>query len=163
MVEAHERFANELTRAGIEYVVVRPTGCFSDLAAFLSMAQSGRVWMIGSGDTRINPIHGQDLAAFCANATEEYSGVLEVGGPETLTQGEIAETAFRAIDRPPRVSRIPLPAARTGLALFGLVDRNRRDLAKFFVESAALDFVAPAYGSRRLAEHSRALVTGGSG
>jgi len=115
--------------------------------------------MLGSGDTRINPIHGQDLAEFCVNATEGYSGTVDVGGPETLTQREIAEAAFLAIDSTPCVSRIPLSVARTGLALYGLVDPNRRDLAKFFVESAALDFVAPEYGSRLLAEHYRALVT----
>lgn len=158
MVEAHEQFADELSRERIEHVVVRPTGYFSDVGAFLSMAQSGRVWMIGNGDTRINPIHGADLAEFCVTATAEHSGVVEVGGPETLTQREIGKAAFQAIGTPARISRIPIALARVALSLYGLFDRRGRDLAKFFVESAARDFVAPPFGTRRLSDHFDALV-----
>jgi uncharacterized protein YbjT (DUF2867 family) len=118
--------------------------------------------MIGSGNTRMNSIHGADLAEYCVRATADYSGVTSVGGPQTLTQREIAEAAFRAVGIPPRVKEIPLSLARAALAVYGVFNPRRRDLAKFFVESAALDFVAPACGTRLLADHFRRLPAGES-
>jgi hypothetical protein len=49
------------------------------------MARRGRVWLIGSGQSRVNPIHGADLAVACADAIEGADGDIEVGGPETMT------------------------------------------------------------------------------
>ena len=43
---------------------------------------------------RANPIHGEDLAAVCADAVDRSDKELNVGGPETLTQNEMASTAF---------------------------------------------------------------------
>jgi len=62
IVGAHEDFVDELRGSGIEYAVLRPTGYFSDMGEMLEMARRGRVWLIGSGKSRVNPIHGADLA-----------------------------------------------------------------------------------------------------
>ena len=70
IVDAHEAFVDELEASGLAYTVVRPTGYFSDMSEVLEMARKGRVWLIGSGANRVNPIHGADLAVVCADAIE---------------------------------------------------------------------------------------------
>ena len=62
IVKAHEDFVTVLKASGMEYTVVRPTGFFSDMGEYMKMAKKGRVYLIGKGDNRINPIHGADLA-----------------------------------------------------------------------------------------------------
>jgi hypothetical protein len=49
------------------------------------MAKKGRVYLIGDGQSRMNPIHGEDLAHFCVQSLSEVNQSLDVGGPETLT------------------------------------------------------------------------------
>jgi len=74
IVKAHEDFVRDLQDCGLDYAVIRPTGYFSDMAEFLAMAKSGRVYLIGNGENKINPIHGADLAEVCVDAAtnKEY-------------------------------------------------------------------------------------------
>ncbi|MGD9329084.1 MAG: SDR family oxidoreductase, partial [Cyclobacteriaceae bacterium] len=73
MIEAKERFADELISSGIDYAIIRPNGFFSDITEVLNMAREGKVYLIGDGLYKSNPIHGQDLAEFIVdkmNSTE---------------------------------------------------------------------------------------------
>lgn len=158
MVTAHEAFVNELVASGLEYLVVRPTAYFSDMGAILEMARSGRVFLPGTGGNPVNPIHGADLAEFCVGKLlQQGSGSFSVGGPQTLTPEQIAGLAFRELGMRPRITRVPVWTATAALALYRLINRKAADLAKFFVGSGALDFQAPAFGTRRLADHFRAI------
>ena len=105
--------------------VIRPTGFFNDTTAFSEMARRGRVWLIGDDQTHINPFHGADLAQVIAAALSSADTTdRSVGGPDVLTQSEIATAAFDAIGRPIQATGVrsrvvdgpppgrPLPAAR---------------------------------------------------
>ena len=70
IVKAHEDFVEVLQTSGIDYAVLRPTGYFSDMTEFLEMAKKGRVYLIGRGSCRVNPIHGADLAVEFVHALE---------------------------------------------------------------------------------------------
>ncbi len=94
IIDAHEAFVDELRASGIDWAVLRPTGYFSDMGEFFEMAKKGRVWLIGSGGNRVNPIHGADLAVACADALEGNDTEIDVGGPQTLTWDEVAAIAF---------------------------------------------------------------------
>jgi uncharacterized protein YbjT (DUF2867 family) len=107
LVKAHEDFVAELKASRLDYSIVRPTGYFSDLAAFFQMASKGRVYLFGEGARRINPIHGADLAETCVAAMAPGRREVDVGGPETLTHRQIAETAFEALGKPASISHIP--------------------------------------------------------
>jgi uncharacterized protein YbjT (DUF2867 family) len=157
MVRAHEAFVTDLLSSGLNYTVIRPTGYFSDMGAIVDMAKRGRIFLLGNGRNAGNPIHGADLADFCVRKLDEESGAFDVGGPETLTMEEIAVLAFRTVEKPARISRVPLPLASAGVSLYRLVNRKRADLGSFFLRSSSLDFKAPAYGVRRLADHFRRL------
>ena len=112
IVKAKERFVGELRKSGVDYTVIRPNGYFPDMLAFLNMAKSGRVFIFGRGDFRINPISGRDVASRCLDAIDLDDQELSFGGPVTLTHREIAHEAFRALGTRPRVTCVPVFFAR---------------------------------------------------
>jgi uncharacterized protein YbjT (DUF2867 family) len=157
IVDAHEAFVDELAASGMDHTVLRPTGYFSDMGEVLEMARRGRVWLIGSGDSRVNPIHGADLAVCCADATNGDQREIAVGGPETLTWREVASLAFEVLDRPARVSAVPEWLTWAVVRLVRLFNRHQGELLAFFTTMATMDVVAPATGTRTLEAHYRAL------
>ncbi len=161
IVDAHEAFVDELKATGIEYAVLRPTGYFSDLGEVLSMARKGRVWLFGSGEARVNPIHGADLAVSCADAIDgETAGEateIEVGGPETLTWNQVAALAFEVLGRPARISRVPEWLTWPVVRLVRLLNRHQGELLAFFLCLATTDVVAPKAGTHTLEAHFRSI------
>jgi uncharacterized protein YbjT (DUF2867 family) len=157
IVRAHEDFVDELRFSGIEYAVLRPTGYFSDMGEVLEMARRGRVWLIGSGKTRVNPIHGADLAVACADAVEGAGGEIEVGGPETTTWEEVAVLAFDAVGKRAKLTRIPEWLMWSAVRVVRLFSRHQGELLAFFTTMATTDVVAPSTGTHALEDHFRQL------
>jgi uncharacterized protein YbjT (DUF2867 family) len=151
IIDAHEAFVDELERSGIDHAVLRPTGYFSDMGEILEMAQKGRVWLIGDGTARVNPIHGADLAVACADAIEDDAQAINVGGPEVMTWNEAAKLAFDAVGRPAKVSHVPDWLMWPIVRLVRLVNHHQGELLAFFTTMATRDVVAPATGSHTLA------------
>ena len=48
--EAKEKFVDQLKGSGMDYLVVRPNGFFSDMKDFLDMAKNGKVYLFGKGN-----------------------------------------------------------------------------------------------------------------
>jgi uncharacterized protein YbjT (DUF2867 family) len=155
---AHEDFVDELKASEIDHAVLRPTGYFSDMGEVLEMARNGRVWLIGSGDHRANPIHGADLAVACVNAMKGHETEIDVGGPQTFTWLEIAELAFEVLQKPAKVSRVPEWLMWSVVRLVKLFKRHQGDLLAFFTTMATTDVVAPSIGIHTLEEHYRSLL-----
>lgn len=155
IVDAHEAFIEALEASGLAYTVVRPTGYFSDMSEVFDMARKGRVWLIGSGTNRVNPIHGADLAVICADAIESADREIVVGGPQTMTWRELAKLAFDVLDRPVRVTRIPAWLMWPVVRLVRLFNRHQGELLAFFTSMATTDVVAPEIGTRTLEQHFR--------
>jgi uncharacterized protein YbjT (DUF2867 family) len=107
IVEAKEKFVDELSKSGIDYAVIRPNGYFSDIREFLDMARRGRIFLFNGGKFRMNPIHGKDVAEVCVNAIDSPEHEISFGGPKIYTHREIAEAAFKALDRKPKISNMP--------------------------------------------------------
>lgn len=105
IIQAKERFVSELARSTLNYTIIRPTGFFSDMLEFLRMAQKGRVNLFGTGDYRINPIHGQDLAEICLDSLGGSETEIEIGGPEIFTNKQIAGMAFEVAYKDVKISR----------------------------------------------------------
>lgn len=157
IIAAHEGFADELRASGIDHTVLRPTGYFSDLGAVLDMARKGRVYLIGDGEHRVNPIHGADLAVVCVDAIQSDETDIDVGGPETLTWSEIASLAFQALDRPARVTRVPAWLMWSAVKVTRLFNRHQGELLAFFTTMATSEVVAPPTGTRRIETHFQSL------
>lgn len=159
IVKAHEDFVAELEASGIEYTIMRPTGYFSDMEEVLDMARKGRVYLFGAGETHTNPIHGADLAVRCVDALDSEKREIPVGGPDTLTWREVAELAFMAVGKPPRITRVPAWVIALLVFLTRLFSRHSAGLLAFFSTMATRDLVGPPFGSRHLADHYRGLAS----
>jgi len=154
---AHEDFVDELKSSGICYAVLRPTGYFSDMGEVFEMARRGRAWLIGSGENRVNPIHGADLAVACADAMEGDETEIDAGGPQTITWSEAAALAFEVLGQPAKVTRIPEWLMWPVVRLVRLFNRHRGELLAFFTTMATTDVVAPSTGTHTLEAHYRSL------
>lgn len=159
IVKAHEEFVEELKSSGIEYAVLRPTGYFSDMGEFLEMAKKGRVYLIGGGLNRVNPIHGADLAVACVDAVEGNEKEIDIGGPEILSYREIAELAFESIGKPARITVIPSWLMRALVTLTRLFSRHQAELFAFFTTAMTSEVVAPTTGTHLLKTHFAELRT----
>jgi len=158
LVDARAAFVDTLQAADMPATVIAPTGYFSDMGKILDMARRGRVWLFGDGSQRLNPIHGEDLAGAIADATEAGRGWVEIGGPDVMTQDEIADAAFAALGTRPRITHLPDALRRAALAVLPVLPRRVSGPARFFLTAAGMDMVAPRFGTRRLADHFAALA-----
>jgi uncharacterized protein YbjT (DUF2867 family) len=156
IVRAHEEFVERLRASPIESIVLRPTGYFSDMDEFLKMARAGRAYLFGDGSARMNPIDGSDLAAVAADALAEGGvATIAVGGPETLTIRQIAQTAFAAVGTEPRIRSLPAGALRGAVSVLRLFSRHTAELLAFQLTVLTRDMVAPAVGRVTLLDHFR--------
>lgn len=159
LVAAKSAFVRELTEARIASSVIAPTGYFSDMADVLHMAQAGRVWLFGNGQTRINPIHGADLASALYGAVAAGKTWLDVGGPQTFTQSELAQLCFDLLDRPARITYLPDVLRRAALRLMPYVTpRHIAGPAQFFLSASAMNMTAPPVGGRDLRSYLASAV-----
>lgn len=156
--EAKEKFSDNLRKSGLDYCIIRPNGFFSDMQEFFNMAKSGRIYLFGNGELKANPIHGEDLAPVCVDAIDKHNREIEVGGPEILTQNEIASIAFDIAGNTAKVTYIPdwlrrviLKVVRlmTGTKVYGPIE--------FFMTVMAIDMLAPQYGKHTLKEYFTTL------
>lgn len=159
LVAAKSAFVDLLRAAPIASTVIAPSGYFSDMGDFLSMARAGRVWLFGAGTHRINPIHGADLATATAEAVDEGRDWLNVGGPEALTHIDLAAMAFDSLGKPPHITRLPDILRRLALRLLPWVTpAHIHGPALFFLTAMGDDMVGEPHGTHHLAAHFRSLA-----
>lgn len=151
IIEAKEAFVDSLKISTLDFSIIRPNGFFSDMKDFLQMAKTGRVYLFGNGEFKLNPIDGGDLAKVVIDSINQRKTEIEVGGPDILTQNEIAQLALKAYDRKPRVIHLP-DWIRTGILGFlrTLTSSKTYGPYEFFLTMMAQDNVAPRYGVIRL-------------
>jgi uncharacterized protein YbjT (DUF2867 family) len=152
--DAKELFVEQLKRSGIDYCIIRPNGFFSDMSEFFNMAKNGKIYLFRKGKSKANPIHGEDLATFCVDAIDKPDKEVEIGGPETLTQNEMASMAFEVLGDKPKITYIPDWIRVAILKLVKLITISRiYGPVEFFMTVMAMDMVAPEYGSHTLKEY----------
>lgn len=151
IIAAKEKFVDELKASGMEYLVVRPNGFFSDMRDFLDMAKKGKVYLFGDGEFKLNPIHGKDLAAFIVENLESPARDLEVGGPDVLTQSEIGELALKAFFMPVKIVHIPDWVRKMLIGILRTFTSSKfYGPYEFFLTMMAQDNIAPRNGVYRL-------------
>jgi uncharacterized protein YbjT (DUF2867 family) len=157
-VQAHEMFAGELAVSGLPFTIIRPTGFFSMFAGFLGMARLGIVPIVGAGVARTNPIHEAEVAQACVEALSRPDVPRAIGGPEIFTRHRLAEMAFDAIGKPPRLLSIPPALVRLAVPLWGPLNPRLAALLDFGLKVTQADVVAPRYGTRRLGDYLRSVT-----
>jgi uncharacterized protein YbjT (DUF2867 family) len=151
--EAKEKFADRLKESGLDYTVIRPNGFFSDMKDFLEMAKQGTVYLFGHGDFKLNPISGSDLAEVCVDEISSNEQEVIIGGPDILTQNQLAELALKSWQKDIKIVHLPdwtrkfiIFAVRTftSAKTYGPIE--------FFMTLIGFDNIAPQYGTERLEE-----------
>lgn len=165
MVAMKGKVEQRLEATGIPWVIIQPSGYFSDMWEIFQMCARGTLWQIGDGKMRFNPISLIDLGDFIADHLLDDAAVGErwpVGGPEALTTVDIADRAERVLGRRVKRRSLPLWLARAGVACVRPFSRNAWELGDFFVGQVAYaarhldnDATVPAYGTHLLEDYFR--------
>ena len=156
--QAKEKFVEKLKMSGLDYCVIRPNGFFSDMAEIFHMARKGRVYLFGNGEFKANPIHGEDLAKICINAIKTAEKRIEIGGPQTLSQKEIASIAFDVLGKKPKITCIPDAMRVLLMHILKLFTSSKvYGPVEFFLTVMAMDMLAPEYGEHTLEQYFNVL------
>jgi len=160
-VKAHARVESAVRESGLEYGFVRTTGIFGSLAEMLPMALKGPVPVIGDGSALTNPIDERDVAEAVVAALHAPSSTeVDIGGPETLSRRQIAEAAFTALGRTPRLLTMPTWIMTLTRVVYGLFNRRMGEFLTFMQLALTHACVAPTSGKRRLLEHFESRAKG---
>jgi uncharacterized protein YbjT (DUF2867 family) len=152
--DAKEKFVDYLKNSGMDYCIIRPNGFFSDMGDFLEMARGGRVYLFGDGTLKLNPIHGADLAKVCVEAIQSSEKEINVGGPDILSQNEIAELALKACSKKTRIVHLPDWIRKLTLWLVRtFTSQKTYGPVEFFLTTMVMDMVAPPYGINKLEDY----------
>lgn len=119
-------------------IILRPSVIFgtddSFYNRFAGMARLGPLLPIVGGNTRIQPVHVDDVAEAAANAAEGHvaAGIYELGGPDVMTVREVVGQVLAAthrrrgvINMPFWIAGIAAGALGTAEVLTGRLFRNR--------------------------------------
>jgi uncharacterized protein YbjT (DUF2867 family) len=154
--EGHERVVDALRKNSMSGTVVRPTGFFCAMSAFIGFARRGVVPVIGNGSSRTNPIDERDVAgivAAAASSDEDRLIEVGVGGPEVFTRRRIAELAFESLEKRPRVVGVPPWVARLGSAALLPFNPRAAHLTRFAAHVMTHECVESSVGVRRLDDY----------
>lgn len=122
--------AEEAVRgAGCEFVIFRPSWVYGrrdrSLNRFIQLIRRLPVVpVIGSGQTRVQPVLVDDVARVVALAVDEPRAthqVFELGGPERLTMDEILRTVQQILGRHQPLVHVPAGLVKTQAALLALL------------------------------------------
>ncbi|MGZ8177895.1 SDR family oxidoreductase [Williamsia sp. SKLECPSW1] len=158
ILRSKSAFAQALVRSSVAHQIVNPSGYFSDVGDFLSMARSGFIVLPPTRGVRIAPIHGADLAGFCVEHLGDTSGSWDVGGPDVFTYRDVAELAAAAVGKPCRMVELPMAAVRASVWLARRIGGRPANVAEFFAEGVTLDAIGDRHGDHHLSDHFRSLV-----
>ncbi|WP_368239118.1 SDR family oxidoreductase [Candidatus Uabimicrobium amorphum] len=151
MVTAKSAFVKLLRHSPIDSTIICPSGFFSDMCEFLNMGKSGRIYLFGNGEPKLNPIHGEDLAIEIERAVANKIDWLDIGGPEIFTQNEIAQLAFSVLGKPVIIVNIPFCFAKIIILLAKLLGFRRKiGPLEFFASAFSGDMCATKFGNHHL-------------
>ena len=153
-----------LEHSGMEYVIIQPSGFFSDMWELFQMASKGTLWAFGDGNGKFNPVSLVDLADYTIDSLLDDDRVgqrFPVGGPDALSPRDMAAMSARILGKKVRVRTIPIWLAKAGLACIRPFGRNRWELGQFFVGMVEIlgerggDCVLPSAGDHHLEDYYR--------
>jgi NADH dehydrogenase len=112
------RIEQMVRASGLETVVLRPTAFMEHHVHLFNgkaILEKGKTQLIGAGGKPRNFIAATDVAAFAVRALLEDPppfAVLDIGGPDHLSNAEVAELYARECGIEPRIGRLPAGVAR---------------------------------------------------
>lgn len=154
LFEAKYLFEEELKRSGIDWLIFRSGGFFSDLFEMGKMAQKGRMFIIGRGDRKFTPVDVRDLAEIMAEDTLRINNsMVEVGGPEDLTWKDICNRCFIASGKKPRIIFVPVWMCKFVSSILRPFSRRYHAMARLLIFTSTHDLTTASRGKRRFIDY----------
>lgn len=159
MLNAKLQFERELKSSPISWIIVRPTGYYTDFSMlFLKMARKGKISLIGNNPALINPIHPADVAEWIVNNLDLENQTVEIGGPDRLTYRDIALTCFELLGKKPKISTVPVVFFRIMAWLCKPFSFNKYCILQFSRWALTTNFSAPPVGRNRIYEYLKSCL-----
>ena len=112
------RIEEYLKASGLTYTILRP-GAFMEMHAHALIGKSvianGTATILGSGTGRVNFVAVRDVAAVAVHVLRDASArgaTIDVGGPQNLTQDQVAAVYARLAGRTLKIRHVPSMALR---------------------------------------------------
>lgn len=151
LLEAKHAFERALRSSSLEWLVVRPTAFFDEIAdGILEPARRGVVLFVGDGLARVAPIAAEDAAGWIAENLHRSGEDIAIGGPDRFTYNGIAELCFQRLGKPARILHAPPGLADAAIALTRPVPGALHGELRFLRYVMTHDLLAPDVGKRRL-------------
>lgn len=131
---AEEALARCCEQRNVPWTLLRPTmvydGRHDRNVAFIAkiIRRFGFFPIVGSGGGKRQPLYADDLAQACVTVSDvaaTYNRAYSLSGGETLTYLEMVERIFTALDRKPRVLKVPSPLFRAAFAMLRVLPHYR--------------------------------------
>jgi uncharacterized protein YbjT (DUF2867 family) len=110
---AKRRTEEYLRRSGMPFTILRPTAFMETWAGMLGepIVRTGKVTIFGPGTLPINFVAVEDVAAVAVltlDRTDALNAIVEIAGPENLTQLEVVELFERLTGTRARRTHLPV-------------------------------------------------------
>jgi NADH dehydrogenase len=123
----HAKWTMEETVRGssLDHVIFRPSFVFGPDGGVLPMFVRQVRWspvtpVVGDGTRRLQPIWGEDVAAYFARGAHEPEALnrtFELGGPDVITWNDLFDRIRRTLDKRRRTVHIPFGLIRPAAAV----------------------------------------------
>ncbi|WP_299974764.1 NAD(P)H-binding protein [uncultured Pseudoteredinibacter sp.] len=150
LCQAKTKFTRQLKSSNIDYRIIRPSGFFSDIQNMLQQCDGKCLPILGNGQNSLNPIHGQDLAQFCAEALKLTKRELNIGGPLNYTQKELAQLIQSHCKKPTKTFQLGSHLQAAAKFICRLAPERWTGSAEFILEASSIDMSARRYGDIKL-------------
>jgi len=148
-----------LAASGLRYTILRPT-LFMESHALVLMGEplrsSGTVNFLGRGETRVNWIAADDVAAEAVAAVLDPAApsvTLELGGPDDMTRREALVLLEQALGREARRKHVPLAMVKLMRGVLGVVHPGMRYLLDMVLAEEAAREAKGAKGAQSAQDH----------
>ena len=153
LLRAKHLFKKELRRSGLDWVIFRSGGFFSDLAEMGRMAAKGAMYVVGSGNHIFTPVDVQDVArVMVEDLLVKSHTVVEIGGPEDMSWNEICLTCFKHYGTKPRIVHVPVWLCHASLALLTPFSSTYVAMGKLILFTSTHDLPTEKRGRLRFAD-----------
>lgn len=148
----HE-FSLKLKASEINYSIIKPPAVYSALLEMIELGKSGKLFSIGKGEKRTNPIHDVDLAKIVVNSIGKTNVEIEAGGPVIYTSREIMEVIQKFTKPSASTRQVPKPLFRMAEPFMQFFSKRTYPNLSFFNKVMQYDTVAPQLGRTRFEEY----------
>ncbi len=129
-LQAKHKAEQAIIGSGIPYTIFRPSAYFVDFAEHFAprIRETGRFTLIGSGNTRMQPLDPADLAeAFMQSINNEKacSRIFKIAGPDVFTLNEIVHLVAKTCGVEVRITHMPFMLMNALFSAMALVTGNR--------------------------------------